>query len=63
MKYAMDRHDAAGRRISIHYFDCADDDEALDVAKELLPPNGLVKIWRDTALVATLLESCADNAT
>jgi hypothetical protein len=53
----MDRHDAAGRRVSIHYFDCADDEEAFEVANEFLPPNGLVEIWRETALVATLSDS------
>jgi hypothetical protein len=57
MEYAMDRRDAAGRRVNIHYFDCADDEEALVVAKELLPLHGLVEIRRETALVATLAYS------
>ncbi len=53
----MERHDAAGRKVDIHHFDCNDDEEALEVAKEFLPPNGQVKIWRETILVGTLSNS------
>ncbi len=53
----MDRRDAAGRRVNIHYFDCADDEEALEIANELLPPDGEVEIWCETALVATPSDS------